>query len=203
MTDPSLIDHGRQVPSESPPVSAVDLRGVAPALAPQVTLRTDDHGVRMLALAPWAGARAYRNRDPCTPRGRHGRCTPFARPAYRRRATSPARRSSSPVRTATYASGCLSHEPHHWTRHRIRTRRPVCAACIRGRALHPMAGGGEARAAQDVTSCAAQMSHSCGARFCSFSSAVRRRRSRLWCSAPYRPGAWPTRLFPRIPAAAS
>jgi len=51
MTDPSLIDHGRQVPSDSPPVSDVALRGVAPALAQQVTLLTDDNGVRMLALA--------------------------------------------------------------------------------------------------------------------------------------------------------
>ena len=50
-TDPSLIDHGRQGPSESPPVSDVDLRGVVPALEQQVPLLTDDHGVRMLALA--------------------------------------------------------------------------------------------------------------------------------------------------------
>src|SRR5262249_5743228 len=40
MTDPSLLDHGRQGPSESPPVSAVDLRGVAPALELQVPLLT-------------------------------------------------------------------------------------------------------------------------------------------------------------------
>ena len=77
MTDPSLSDHGRQVPSASPPVSDVDLRGVVPALEPQVALLTDDNGVRMLALAPpCAGDREYRDRDPCTSRGRHGPLQP-------------------------------------------------------------------------------------------------------------------------------
>src|SRR5215813_11465484 len=147
MTDPSLIDHERQVPSESPPVSAVNLRGVAPALEPQVTLRTDDHGVRMLALAPHVPMIRARLEGVMALYTLCSTSVSLQGSMWIRRATSPARHSSSPGRTATYASGGLSHAPHHWTRHRRRTRRPVCSACTRGRALHPMAGGGDARAA--------------------------------------------------------
>jgi len=51
ITDPSLIEQIRQVPSDIPPVSEVDMRVVALAIEQQVTLLTDDNGVRMLALA--------------------------------------------------------------------------------------------------------------------------------------------------------
>ena len=135
MTDPGLIDHGRQVPSDSPPVSDVDLRGVAPALEQQVTLLTDDHGVRMLALAhhvPVIGSIGIVIRARLEGvMALYNLCSTSVSPQgsmWIHRATSPARRSSSPVRTETSASGCLSHEPHHWTRHRRRTRMPVCSA---------------------------------------------------------------------------
>jgi predicted nucleic acid-binding protein len=49
--DPSLIKHVRQVPSHLPPVSDVDMRVVALAIEQQITLLTDDQGVRMLAMA--------------------------------------------------------------------------------------------------------------------------------------------------------
>jgi predicted nucleic acid-binding protein len=51
ITDPGLIEHVRQVPADIPPVSEVDLRVVALAIEQQVTLLTDDNGVRRLALA--------------------------------------------------------------------------------------------------------------------------------------------------------
>ena len=51
ITDPSLIEQVRQVPSDIPPVSDVDIRVVALAVEQQVTLLTDDNGVRLLALA--------------------------------------------------------------------------------------------------------------------------------------------------------
>ena len=51
ITDPSLIEQIRQVPATIPPVSDVDMRVVARAIEQQVTLLTDDHGVRMLARA--------------------------------------------------------------------------------------------------------------------------------------------------------
>ena len=51
ITDPSLIEQIRQVPSDIPPVSEVDMRVVALAIEQQVTLLTDDNGVRMLAMA--------------------------------------------------------------------------------------------------------------------------------------------------------
>ena len=51
ITDPSLIEHVRQVPPDIPPVSDVDMRVVALAVEQQVTLLTDDNGVRMLAMA--------------------------------------------------------------------------------------------------------------------------------------------------------
>jgi predicted nucleic acid-binding protein len=51
ITDPSLIEHVRQVPSVIPPVSDVDMRVVALAIEHQVTLLTDDNGVRMLGMA--------------------------------------------------------------------------------------------------------------------------------------------------------
>jgi uncharacterized protein len=51
ITDPSLIEHVRQVPADIPPVSDVDMRVVALAMEQQVTLLTDDNGVRMLAIA--------------------------------------------------------------------------------------------------------------------------------------------------------
>jgi predicted nucleic acid-binding protein len=51
ITDPRFIEQVRQVPSNIPPVSDVDMRIVALAIEQHVTLLTDDHGVRMLALA--------------------------------------------------------------------------------------------------------------------------------------------------------
>jgi predicted nucleic acid-binding protein len=51
ITDPSLIKQVRQVPSNIPPVSDVDMQVVALAIEQQVTLLTDDNGVRMLAMA--------------------------------------------------------------------------------------------------------------------------------------------------------
>jgi len=51
ITDPRLIEQIRQVPSDIPPVSEVDMRVVALAIEQQVTLLTDDNGVRMLAMA--------------------------------------------------------------------------------------------------------------------------------------------------------
>jgi uncharacterized protein len=51
ITDPSFIEQVRQMPADIPPVSDVDLRVVALAIAHQVTLLTDDNGVRMLAMA--------------------------------------------------------------------------------------------------------------------------------------------------------
>src|SRR5439155_24274699 len=51
ITDPSLVERVRQVPSDIPPVSDVDMRIVALAIEQQVTLLTDDNGVRMLAMA--------------------------------------------------------------------------------------------------------------------------------------------------------
>jgi uncharacterized protein len=39
------------VPADIPPVSDVDMRAVALAIEQQVTLLTDDNGVRMLAIA--------------------------------------------------------------------------------------------------------------------------------------------------------
>jgi uncharacterized protein len=51
ITDPSLIEQIRQVPPDIPPVSDVDMRVVALAIEQQVTLLTDDNGVRMLAMA--------------------------------------------------------------------------------------------------------------------------------------------------------
>ena len=51
ITDPSLIEHVRQVSADIPPVSDVDMRVVALAIEQQVTLLTDDNGVRMLAIA--------------------------------------------------------------------------------------------------------------------------------------------------------
>jgi uncharacterized protein len=51
ITDPGLIEQIRQVPSDIPPVSDVDMRVVALAIEQQVTLLTDDNGVRMLAMA--------------------------------------------------------------------------------------------------------------------------------------------------------
>lgn len=51
ITDPSLIEQVRQVSSNIPPVSDVDLRVVALAIEQQVTLLTDDNAVRMLAMA--------------------------------------------------------------------------------------------------------------------------------------------------------
>ena len=50
-TDPSLIEQVRQIPSDIPPVSEVDMRVVALAIEQQATLLTDDNGVRMLAMA--------------------------------------------------------------------------------------------------------------------------------------------------------
>ena len=51
ITDPSLIEQIRQGPPDIPPVSDVDMRVVALAIEQQVTLLTDDNGVRMLAMA--------------------------------------------------------------------------------------------------------------------------------------------------------
>jgi len=51
ITDPSLVEQIRQVPPDIPPVSEVDMRVVALAMEQQVTLLTDDNGVRMLAMA--------------------------------------------------------------------------------------------------------------------------------------------------------
>jgi uncharacterized protein len=51
ITDASLIEHVRHVPSDIPPVSDVDIRVVALAMEQQVALLTDDNGVRMLAMA--------------------------------------------------------------------------------------------------------------------------------------------------------
>ena len=51
ITDPSLIEQVRQIPSDIPPVSEVDMRVVALAIEQQATLLTDDNGVRMLAMA--------------------------------------------------------------------------------------------------------------------------------------------------------
>ena len=51
ITDPTFIEQVRQVPSDIPPVSEVDLRVVALAIEQEATLLTDDNGVRMLALA--------------------------------------------------------------------------------------------------------------------------------------------------------
>jgi predicted nucleic acid-binding protein len=51
ITDPSLIEQVRQIPSDIPPVSEVDMQVVALAIEQQVTLLTDDNGLRMLAMA--------------------------------------------------------------------------------------------------------------------------------------------------------
>jgi len=51
ITDPSFIEQIRQVPSDIPSVSDVDMRVVALAIEQEVTLLTDDNGVRMLAMA--------------------------------------------------------------------------------------------------------------------------------------------------------
>ena len=51
ITDPSLVEQIRQVPPDIPPVSEVDMRVVALAMEQQVTLLTDDNGVRMMAMA--------------------------------------------------------------------------------------------------------------------------------------------------------
>ena len=51
ITDPSLIEHVRQMPADILPVSDVDMRVVALAIEQQVTLLTDDNGVRLLAMA--------------------------------------------------------------------------------------------------------------------------------------------------------
>jgi len=51
ITVPSLIEHVRQLPSDIPPVSDVDMRVVALAIEQRFTLLTDDNGVRMLAMA--------------------------------------------------------------------------------------------------------------------------------------------------------
>jgi uncharacterized protein len=51
ITDPSRIEQIRQVPPDIPPVSDVDMRVVALAMEQQVTLLTDDNGVRILAMA--------------------------------------------------------------------------------------------------------------------------------------------------------
>jgi predicted nucleic acid-binding protein len=51
ITDPSLIEQVRQGPDDILPVSDVDMQVVALAIEQQVTLLTDDNGVRMLAMA--------------------------------------------------------------------------------------------------------------------------------------------------------
>jgi uncharacterized protein len=51
ITDPSFIERVRQVPSDIPPVSDLDMRIVALAIEQEVTLLTDDNGVRILAMA--------------------------------------------------------------------------------------------------------------------------------------------------------
>jgi uncharacterized protein len=51
ITDPSLIEQVRQIPSDIPAVSEVDMRVMALAMEQKVTLLTDDNGVRMLAMA--------------------------------------------------------------------------------------------------------------------------------------------------------
>jgi predicted nucleic acid-binding protein len=51
ITDLSLIEHVRQMPAAIPPVSDVDMRIVALAIEQQITLLTDDNGVRLLAMA--------------------------------------------------------------------------------------------------------------------------------------------------------
>ena len=51
ITDPNLIEQVRQIPSDIPPVSDVDMRVVALAIEQQATLLTDDNGVRMMAMA--------------------------------------------------------------------------------------------------------------------------------------------------------
>ena len=50
ITDPSLIEQVRQVPSDIPAVSDVDMRVVALAIEQHTTLLTDDNAVRMLAM---------------------------------------------------------------------------------------------------------------------------------------------------------
>jgi uncharacterized protein len=50
ITDPSLIDQVRQVPSDIPAVSDVDMSVVALAIEQHTTLLTDDNAVRMLAM---------------------------------------------------------------------------------------------------------------------------------------------------------
>ena len=51
ITDLSLIEHIRQMPADIPPVSDVDMRVVVLAIEQQVTLLTDDNGIRLLAMA--------------------------------------------------------------------------------------------------------------------------------------------------------
>ena len=51
ITEASFIEQVRQGPSDIPSVSDVDMRIVALAIEQQVTLLTDDNGVRMLAMA--------------------------------------------------------------------------------------------------------------------------------------------------------
>jgi predicted nucleic acid-binding protein len=51
LTDLSLIERIRQLPANIPPVSDVDIRVVALAIEQQITLLTDDNGVRLLAMA--------------------------------------------------------------------------------------------------------------------------------------------------------
>jgi uncharacterized protein len=50
ITDPSLIEQVRQVPSDIPAVSDVDMSVVALAIEQHTTLLTDDNAVRMLAM---------------------------------------------------------------------------------------------------------------------------------------------------------
>ena len=81
---------------------------MAPALEPQLTLLTDDHGVRRLALAPHV---PVLGRIGSVLRARlegvmalYTLCSTSFSPQdamWIRRATSPARRSSAPVRTET------------------------------------------------------------------------------------------------------
>jgi predicted nucleic acid-binding protein len=82
ITDPSLIEHGRQVPADIPQVSDVDMRVVALAMEQQVTLLTDDNGVRMLAIAhnvPVIGSIGILIR---APRWSDSRLKTLARPAH-------------------------------------------------------------------------------------------------------------------------
>jgi predicted nucleic acid-binding protein len=51
ITDPTFIEQVRQVSSDITSVSDVDMQVVALAIEQEVTLLTDDNGVRMLAMA--------------------------------------------------------------------------------------------------------------------------------------------------------